>query len=648
MDMKKRSLFLGILAMLALSATSAQAQGITTFQGIRIFHPNTPGQFITFYPPTTISGYTLFWPPVQGAATSLMQNDGNGNLSWITAAALIGNNVWLSTGNSNFNATTNFVGTTNNVDMVFRTNNVERMRITGAGNIGIGASSPSNRLQVAGGTLMIDTSAANTAGQLGFLNPARTQSSTFRAGAQTATINYTWPITQPTANQVLTASSINGTGPYNVTLTWSNASCDDDDDDDDLWKRGDGNYALVGKGQSNDADGNYAITAGQSNDADGNYSVVWGHSNNANGNFSAISGGQSHTINSSADYGVIGGGHNNSVSGSKAVIAGGQSNQATSQYGAITGGFSSIVSGDNAFIGGGHSNNASGSRAVISGGFSNTASNTYAQVGTGQSNQANAQYSTILNGLNNQIGSNAQRSTILNGQSHQITGDNSLVLGGESNTINGNYSMVFGRGASVSQDNTIVFHHPQGSSATRVGIRNNAPSEALEVSGNILSSGTIRANSNILVGNTNNSASELRFLEPSNSGTNYTAFKAGDQSSDITLTLPTTAPVAYSILGVDNNTPTNLSWSRKIIRFTGNTNNVTVTNAVTRDITLPNGVTMSTNSTVAVSPDSDLNDALVVAYARPISTTQIRIKIVNVSAQNVTLPNMSWYVTIMD
>ena len=54
---------------------------------------------------------------------------------------------WSLTGNNNINAATNFVGTLNSADLVFRTNNVERMRINTLGNVGIGTS-PSRNLHI--------------------------------------------------------------------------------------------------------------------------------------------------------------------------------------------------------------------------------------------------------------------------------------------------------------------------------------------------------------------------------------------------------------------------------------------------------------------------------------------------------------------
>src|SRR5262249_22919607 len=49
------------------------------------------------------------------------------------------------------NASTNFIGTTDNVAFKIRTNNVVRMTVTTGGKVGIGTTSPKSRLDVAGG-----------------------------------------------------------------------------------------------------------------------------------------------------------------------------------------------------------------------------------------------------------------------------------------------------------------------------------------------------------------------------------------------------------------------------------------------------------------------------------------------------------------
>ncbi len=59
---------------------------------------------------------------------------------------------WSLTGNAGTAIATNFLGTTDNKGLIFRTNNVERMRFTAAGNLGLGTVAPVARFQVAGGS----------------------------------------------------------------------------------------------------------------------------------------------------------------------------------------------------------------------------------------------------------------------------------------------------------------------------------------------------------------------------------------------------------------------------------------------------------------------------------------------------------------
>jgi hypothetical protein len=66
------------------------------------------------------------------------------------------NNNWSLFGNSGTNPTTNFLGTTDNKDVVFKTNSFERMRVTKDGWVGIGTVIPKAALEVKG-QLMIDT-----------------------------------------------------------------------------------------------------------------------------------------------------------------------------------------------------------------------------------------------------------------------------------------------------------------------------------------------------------------------------------------------------------------------------------------------------------------------------------------------------------
>ncbi len=64
------------------------------------------------------------------------------------------------------------------------------------------------------------------------------------------------------------------------------------------------------------------------------------------------------------------------------------------------------------------------------------------------------------------------------------------------------------------------------------------------------------------------SASELRLYEPSGSGSNYSAFKAGAQSADISYTLPTSAPTTNQFLETDASGTLSWKYSPMFVRKT--------------------------------------------------------------------------------
>lgn len=60
------------------------------------------------------------------------------------------NNDWSVSGNNATNPNTNFIGTTDATDLVFRTNNLERNRITANGNFGVGVTNPNYNMEING------------------------------------------------------------------------------------------------------------------------------------------------------------------------------------------------------------------------------------------------------------------------------------------------------------------------------------------------------------------------------------------------------------------------------------------------------------------------------------------------------------------
>lgn len=179
---------------LYLSGTNNQLHFKGTGTGVTTFQAGNQGA-------ANIS-YTL--PVTIGGANNVLVNDGAGALSWQNITSLT--NAWLLGGNTITNPTTDYIGTKNAQDFVTRTNDIERLRL------------------LSGGGLRL-LSNAGTAQQLQFQNPAGTFVSSFRAGAQTAEINYVLPTAQGGASSILLndgSGNLSWTTSYEQPLTFNN------------------------------------------------------------------------------------------------------------------------------------------------------------------------------------------------------------------------------------------------------------------------------------------------------------------------------------------------------------------------------------------------------------------------------------------
>ncbi|RIH84726.1 hypothetical protein Mterra_01906 [Calidithermus terrae] len=81
-----------------------------------------------------------------GSAIRAVNADGSVTCEAVSGGGDAG---WKLTGNAGTNPASNFLGTADNQPLVFRTNNVERLRVDTGGNVGIGTASPGAKATVA-------------------------------------------------------------------------------------------------------------------------------------------------------------------------------------------------------------------------------------------------------------------------------------------------------------------------------------------------------------------------------------------------------------------------------------------------------------------------------------------------------------------
>ena len=190
-----------------------------------------------------------------------------------TATFALGN--WSLTGNAATNPTTHFLGTTDSVDLVFKSYGAERMRIKANGNIGVGTSLP-----------LADFHIENTDGVL------------FTGTHGVGTI----PVSGPGSRMMWYPAKSAFRAGYVTGTNWDNSLI--------------GEYSFAG-GYNTRASGMYSVAFGLNSQAIGAYSFVAGQGCIANGSFAFASGENALAY---GDYGVaLGRGGNASGYGSVAI-----------------------------------------------------------------------------------------------------------------------------------------------------------------------------------------------------------------------------------------------------------------------------------------------------------------------------------------
>ena len=474
--------------------------------------------------------------------------------------------------------------------------------LTGDGSVGtpygINLANPNTwtATQTFNGANILLTNSTNSAGQVQFAEPsgAGTDITTFEAGMQAANINYILPLSTTSTSTVeegllqldaatgqlswLDPSAVGGgwklTGNA-LTTPGTNFLGTTDVQALHIYVNGGSSNGLI-------LNTNWSIQRDTGGDVRGVYAVDFqrdrlASTEVASGSYATIGGGLSNTA--SANSATIAGGGNNNASNFAATIAGGFSNIASGQYAAIGGGRANTASGQHATVGGG-SQNSSALFATVGGGGNNTASEPNTTIGGGRTNTASGQYATVGGGRENTA--SEQYATVGGGFGNTAAGYSTAIPGGRGLTLSGLESFGF-LGANFD------------------GLHNMTIT-ASDVA--------VFGNTDLWLANNNNDASQLRLYEANtttgdfpSATTHYSSFEAGNQTANISYTLPTQAPTLNGQL-LSATTGGVMSWTSGI-QYTTADGLVISTTTIAGSGTIGAGdvvVLVSDNNNAAVTP----------------------------------------------
>ncbi len=230
------------LAIVIMTIRVSDVRSQTTTQRmtrLTLVEQNAPFGTVSLIAPAGAGSYQLTMPasaPGQGsllylsngsgqlawttapAANQVLTTNGSGQPTWTAQSTLLGN-TWSITGNTGMDTSAQYLGTTDALPIIVRTNGTERLRVRENGNVGIGTTgnAATERLTVSGGNLLLANT--GTRAELRLMEASANGSNFvgFRApSAMASDVTYTMPSGSPTSGTYLKGGSTTATD-----LEWS-------------------------------------------------------------------------------------------------------------------------------------------------------------------------------------------------------------------------------------------------------------------------------------------------------------------------------------------------------------------------------------------------------------------------------------------
>lgn len=530
----------------------------------------------------------------------------NGN-AWVSAGSGGSVLAWSLTGNNGTDPAINFLGTTDAQVFVLRTNNIERIRILGTGNIGIGTTLPSNALSIiATDPLYLSgvqaTSTLNTDSVLiinaGIVKKAPVSNLTGGGGSGWLLIGNSG--TSSSNNFVGTTDDRALVFRVNNTQAGFLGSQNDGQGKTSFgYSANAGDQSATAIGREALASANTASAFGYLAKATSQFSVALGTTSTASGTSSAAIG--QNSIASAQNAVAIGNGA--AASGSVDNIAIGTGAAASVQQGIAIGPFATATQNLTAMALGYRANAGGGSSSAIGDNATATGSNSLAlgvralashnaAIAVGNGSEASGDNATAYGSGSRATNNGANafgNSSVASGFNSTTLGNNSVASGpqalavGDASIAEGNRAIVLGNGSAARGINTIV-----------IGAEINAIQDNALILGN--------AQNNVAIGTTTPNTSTK--LDVSGS------FKLGPLGTVIGNIVKTTTTLANDLV---------------IPRF-GSTS-------------IPfTGIGLLPGATVIINPRSPLPDAIAIAYSYVSAADTLTINFVTNDNTDVTIP----------